>query len=367
MKTEKKIFAICLALAAALLLAGCGDPNGAGNGNGTIAVESISLSKTEKDLEPGDEFELTATIYPSDAGDQTVIWATSDEDVATVDGTGLTVTVRAAASGEAIITVTIGDGGKTAQCTVRVTIPPPPAISAKAIVKTQPNAGSNATSASNEFFGLEDGQWIGEKTLAGHNGTVAGNGTARTTLLYIKEPMTAAYTFRAKISFPASLPGNILFGEFIDPEAQTLTGGTSFQNSPASGNPSATNPGYKGLAGIRCPGATSEGAVTANAYGWVNEYATLAAGTLSTLIGALKPWTAESVINYSMTGFVPDTVHTFELSWSISTGYVYKITTGETTYTIPYPVTDLWATFETRPVAEPIYPGIMIYNTGSIV
>jgi hypothetical protein len=67
-----------------------------------------------------------------------------------------------------------------------------------------------------------------------------------------------------------------------------------------------------------------------------------------------------------MTGFVPETVHTFELSWNPVAGYIYRIIVGENVYTIPYPVVDVWATFEGRPAAEPIYPGIMIYNTGSI-
>ena len=60
---------------------------------------------------------LVATILPADATNQKVTWASSDEAVATVDANGKVTAVKA---GEATITVTTEDGGKTAFCRVTV-------------------------------------------------------------------------------------------------------------------------------------------------------------------------------------------------------------------------------------------------------
>jgi uncharacterized protein YjdB len=61
---------------------------------------------------------LTAIISPSDAYDNSVTWSSSDTTVATVDQTGK---VTAVGLGNAVITATTNDGGKTATCNVTVT------------------------------------------------------------------------------------------------------------------------------------------------------------------------------------------------------------------------------------------------------
>ena len=83
-----------------------------------VAVESVSLNKTELSLIVGAEETLTATVLPENADNKAVTWSSSDESVATVDANGK---VKAIAIGEAVITVTTADGGKTASCTVTVT------------------------------------------------------------------------------------------------------------------------------------------------------------------------------------------------------------------------------------------------------
>lgn len=89
--------------------------------NDTITVnvvrlaDSVSLDKTELELETGDTARLTATLSPSDATDK-ITWKSSNENVATVDNG----TVTAIGAGTAVITVTT-TGGKTASCTVKVT------------------------------------------------------------------------------------------------------------------------------------------------------------------------------------------------------------------------------------------------------
>ena len=83
---------------------------------GTIHVTSVSLDKTSLELTEGETAQLTATVQPGNASNQTVTWSTSDASVATVEN-GV---VRATGRGTATITVTTVDGSFTADCTVTV-------------------------------------------------------------------------------------------------------------------------------------------------------------------------------------------------------------------------------------------------------
>ena len=82
-----------------------------------VAVEGVSLNKSETTLTEGATETLTATVIPDNATDKTVTWTSSDEDVATVDANGK---VTAVAAGTATITVTTEDGDFTATCVVTV-------------------------------------------------------------------------------------------------------------------------------------------------------------------------------------------------------------------------------------------------------
>lgn len=80
-------------------------------------VTGVSLNKTSLTLQQGTSETLTATVYPSDAGNKSVTWSSSDTAVATVSNSGA---VSAISGGTTSITVTTVDGGYTAQCTVIV-------------------------------------------------------------------------------------------------------------------------------------------------------------------------------------------------------------------------------------------------------
>ena len=83
----------------------------------TIAVTGVTLNKTALTLNIGASETLTATVAPADATNKKVTWKSSDAAVATVDTNGKVTAVKA---GEATITVTTEDGGKTATCKVTV-------------------------------------------------------------------------------------------------------------------------------------------------------------------------------------------------------------------------------------------------------
>ena len=85
-----------------------------------IPVTGVSLDQTSLTMVAGDNRTLTATVSPSDATDKSVTWSSSNTSVATVSSTGV---VTAKAGGSATITVTTNDGGKTASCSVTVSVP----------------------------------------------------------------------------------------------------------------------------------------------------------------------------------------------------------------------------------------------------
>lgn len=85
-----------------------------------VPVESITLNESEIDMLVGDTYQLTATVLPENAGDKDVAWSSSDNGVATVDGSGL---VTAVAAGEAVITASCG--GHEAECRVTSVMPEP--------------------------------------------------------------------------------------------------------------------------------------------------------------------------------------------------------------------------------------------------
>lgn len=83
-----------------------------------VPVMSISLDKTEYTFNTiGDAITLSATVLPTDATDNSLVWSTDNDAVATVDNNGR---VTANGNGKATITVTTKDQGKTATCAISV-------------------------------------------------------------------------------------------------------------------------------------------------------------------------------------------------------------------------------------------------------
>ena len=86
----------------------------------TQSVSGVELNKATLSLAKGSSETLVATVKPADASNKNVTWSSSDDSVASVDASGK---VTAKSAGKATITARTEDGGKTATCSVSVTVP----------------------------------------------------------------------------------------------------------------------------------------------------------------------------------------------------------------------------------------------------
>ena len=87
-------------------------------GNVSIAVDRIELDRSEITANIDETISLEATIYPTNATNQEVIWQSTNEEVARVDLDG---NVSFVGFGRGYITATAVDGNKTASCYFYVT------------------------------------------------------------------------------------------------------------------------------------------------------------------------------------------------------------------------------------------------------
>lgn len=84
-----------------------------------ILVSSISLSPSSVEDKEGEQIQITATVLPEDATNKTIRWSSSDENIASVDDSGL---ISLHKKGTAVITASATDeSGISAECAVVVT------------------------------------------------------------------------------------------------------------------------------------------------------------------------------------------------------------------------------------------------------
>ena len=81
-----------------------------------VPITSISLNKSSLSLYVGNTETLVATILPNNATDKSLVWSSSNSNIATVDNGK----IIAKAVGTTIITVSNADGTKKATCNVTV-------------------------------------------------------------------------------------------------------------------------------------------------------------------------------------------------------------------------------------------------------
>ena len=85
----------------------------------TLAM-SIELDKTELDAMEMTEFQLTATVLPENTTNKGVVWSSSDNEIASVDETGL---VKMHRVGSVVITATTVDGSDlSASCHITIVV-----------------------------------------------------------------------------------------------------------------------------------------------------------------------------------------------------------------------------------------------------
>lgn len=60
-------------------------------------MKEIELNETELTLAVGETFQLTAAIKPSYANNKNVVWSSKNEQIATVDETGLVTAIQGGA------------------------------------------------------------------------------------------------------------------------------------------------------------------------------------------------------------------------------------------------------------------------------
>ncbi len=111
----------------------------------TVPVAGITLDQGSLELFPGGQAALTASLFPEDTTEQTVVWSSSNEAVAVVEedptvpagdsgeapiapSASHTAAVTAVGKGTAVITAATADGAFSASCTV--TVPGTPSATA---------------------------------------------------------------------------------------------------------------------------------------------------------------------------------------------------------------------------------------------
>ena len=145
-----------------------------------VSPSSITLDKSSLSLTAYNGFsqgaQLTATVGPTDAANKSVVWGSSNRNVATVDENGI---VRAVGAGKCTVTAYTLDGGKTASCSVTV------------------NAGGGETLFSDNF--ANDSKWTGKQT------TYISCDMYRCDKLSKAEPLTTKSSFNAGKKFYFSM------------------------------------------------------------------------------------------------------------------------------------------------------------------
>ena len=80
-----------------------------------VRVTGVTLDHTAHTVNVGEEFQLTATVLPSNATNKNITWSSSDDTIATVDSDGLVIGVS---NGNVTISATTEDGGFVATCDI---------------------------------------------------------------------------------------------------------------------------------------------------------------------------------------------------------------------------------------------------------
>lgn len=118
-----------------------------------VPVSEVSLNKTRLELKEGESEQLAATVIPANATDKSVIWDSSNPEVAIVKN-GEVVAIKL---GDALISVTSASGNKMASCTVAVKKPAPNMVDLGLSVKwASCNMGASNEEDNGDYYAWGD-------------------------------------------------------------------------------------------------------------------------------------------------------------------------------------------------------------------
>jgi len=257
-----------LAAAAALLVGGFVWATPTSHAAGPVTSVTLDTSSSTITIQTG-TFQINPTVLPTDADDPSLTWTSSDETVATVDGTGL---VTLLALGSTTITATANDGsGLSATATVEVT--------ANSIA-VSPKTASVAVGATTQLAATVDPSgtaltWTSsDETVAtvDSTGLVTGVGVGSATITVIGPDGVGPNDSAAVTVTPAVVPVTGITVALDN--ASTIVGGTAMATATVAPD-DATNPAYTWSSDTPAVATVdATGKVTAVALGTANIIAT---------------------------------------------------------------------------------------------
>lgn len=134
----------------------------------TVAVTGVSVDPKTASIDAGKTVQLTAAIQPSNASNKQISWSSSNNAIATVNGSGL---VTAIAPGSAVITAKTSEGGFTAAATITVNPITAPSIASLVLVHTGDNT---------DFRTLSNGLVLDISEIAGKTWSIRANSSPST-------------------------------------------------------------------------------------------------------------------------------------------------------------------------------------------
>ena len=193
-----------------------------------VAVTGVSVSPASASVAIGSTTQLTATVAPANASNQSVSWSSANPAVATVDATGK---VTGVAAGSAIITVATVDGNKTATSTITVPAAAPTNQKPIAVLNASPTTGVAPLLTTFNANGSSDPD--PGNTITGYEWTFGDGSPVETTAAPTHSYATAG-------TFTASLRVKDNNNLFSDPATKIITVTAPVTTTTTSGTALAT-------------------------------------------------------------------------------------------------------------------------------
>ena len=243
----------------------------------TVAVTGVRIRPSTVSIEPGETYQLTATVMPDNASNKAVEWKSNHPELVSVDENGLITAIKRQAGTTVYITAKTVDGGKSSTCQVTVKEPSGGEVAVTGISLNQTSAElevgktlqlkstitpSNATNKSV--------QWTSSNSAVASvdiNGLVTAKaiGTAQITAKTEDGGKTATVSITVKKASEQNVP---VTGVSINMSSLSLKVGESATLTTTIAPANATNKGVTWTTSMSSVATvTSDGVVTAKAAG----------------------------------------------------------------------------------------------------